>query len=209
MATRNVDSEDLLGEVERNPNKIDLKMDDEIDLEEFTYREDFATTSQAQGEVIYVPVRRPDPQSWIWIPSDPNMRATVPILEVKQSRESYLVKPEVAMSLEGEVTNRLIVAYQDREGGLFLWAVPLGDSRGNRNSWVISALRIVHECSDRWIQIKARMNSGSYQPIPAPVEKPAPTWPAGGLRFLVNRAFKNKVISSVDDPVVRKLKGYV
>ena len=200
---------DVLGVVEGNLNKIDLQMDDEIDLEGFAYRKEFAIANQAQGEVTYVPVRRPDPQSWIYIPSDSKMRATVAILELKQSREVYLVKPDVATSLDGEVTNRLIVPYQDREGGLFLWAVRLTDSRGNRDSWVTSALRIVHEYCDQWIKIKAMMNSGCYKVIPAPVEIPAPEWPAGGLGFLVNRAFKNKVINAVDDPVVQKLKGYL
>ncbi|MDD1778393.1 MAG: hypothetical protein LUQ65_09530 [Candidatus Helarchaeota archaeon] len=42
----------VLGVVEGNLNKIDLQMDDEIDLEGFTYRKDFATASQEGIEAL-------------------------------------------------------------------------------------------------------------------------------------------------------------
>ena len=198
-----------LDEVGKNLDKISLQMDDEIDLENFTYREDFATTIKLQGETTFVPVRRPDPQSWVYISSKPELRATVAILELKQQRETYLVRPEIAASLNGDVGNRLLVPYQDREGGLFLWAVRLVDARGGLDSWTTSALRIVHEYCDRWIKIKSKMSTGCYDVFLPPVEIPAPEWPADGLRFLVNRAFKNRVINSLEDPVVKKLKGYL
>lgn len=196
-----------LDEVSKKLDNISLQVDDEIDLKDYTYRENFAVDSNLRGEQTVIPVRRPDPQSWIYISSRPELRTTVAILELKQQREVFLVKQEIATSLDGDVSNRLLVPYQDREGGLFLWAVKLSDSRGNLDSWTTSALRIVTEYCDRWIKIKSRMNAGCYEVIPAPIESPAPEWPAAGLQFLVNRAFKNKLITSVQDPVIKRLKG--
>ena len=201
--------EEVESKLDENLNKISLQLDDEIPLEEFTYREDFASASKLQGEITFVPVRRPDSQSWVYITSKSEMRANVPVLELKQQRETYLVRPEVAACLDGETSHRMLVPYADREGGFFLWAVRFTDARGNPDSWSMSALRICTEYTDQWIKIKSKMSTGCYEVIKAPIEIPPPEWPAGGLKFLVNRAFKNKIINSLDDPVIKRLKGLV
>jgi hypothetical protein len=199
--------ESVMDEIDKNLEKISLQIDDEIDIAKFAYRDNFSAADKLAGEVTFVPVRPPYRQSWVYISSDPAMRATVAILELKQQRETYLVKPEVALSLDGEVTNRLLVPYQDRDGALFLWAVKLTDARGNLDSWTTSALRIVHEYCDKWIKVKAVLSAGCYEVIVAPTEIAAPEWPSEGLKFLVNRAFKNRVINSTNDPVIKKLRG--
>lgn len=204
-----IDVDGVRSEIDENLDKISFQLDDEIDLEKFTYRENFASASELQREMTFVPVRRPDPQSWVYISSKPEMRINVAVLELKQQRETYLVKPEVALSLDGDISHRMLVPYADREGGFFLWAVRFTDSRGNLDSWTTSALRICQEYCDRWIKIKSKMNTGCYEVTLAPVEAPAPEWPMGGIKFLVNRAFRNKVISSLDDPIVKRLKGYL
>lgn len=204
-----IDVDSVRSDAGENLNKIDLNLDDEVNLEEFTYREDFVAGSKLQGEITFVPVRRPDPQSWVYITSKSEMRANVPVLELKQQRETYLVRPEVAACLDGETSHRMLVPYADRDGGFFLWAVRFTDARGNPDSWSISAQRICTEYTDRWIKIKSKMSTGCYDVIIAPIEIPPPEWPAGGLQFLVNRAFKNKIINSLDDPVIKRLKGLV
>ena len=199
--------EEVESKLDENLNKISLHLDDEIPLEQFTYREDFASANKLQGEITFVPVRRPDPQSWVYITSKPEMRVNVAVLELRQLRETYLVRPEVAASLDGECSHRILVPYADRERGFFLWAVRLSDSRGNLDSWAMSALRIITQFTDRWIKIKSKMNAGCYEVTVAPIEIPPPEWPADGLKFLINRAFKNKTITSLNDPIVRRLKG--
>ena len=203
-----VDVEEAMVEVEKNLNKISLDdLDDEIDIEKYAFRQDPVGAGKLQGQVTFVPVQRPHPQSWVFIPPEPEWRCSVAVIELKQQREVYLVKPEVALSLGDEVSHRLLVPYQDREGGLFLWPVRLTDSRGNMDSWSTSALRICQEFTNQWIKVKAKMSSGSYEVIIAPVPVPPPEWPDGGLKFLINRAFKNRIINDQNDPVVRKLRG--
>lgn len=207
MEAEKDDVDEVMDEAEKKFNNISLELDDEIPLEEFAYRENFSAGAKLQGELTFVPVMRPNPQSWIYIPSNQEMRATVAVLELKQRKETYLVRPQVAASLDGECSNRLLVPYQDRDGGLFLWAVRLTDSRGGLDSWTTSALRVVHEYCDKWIKVKAKMNASCYEVILAPIEIPPPEWPPEGLRFLVNRAFKNRVINTINDPTIKRLKG--
>jgi hypothetical protein len=199
---------EVMDEVDKNLNKISLQIDDEIDLEEFRIHQDF-TGVQVRGEMTFVPVQKPNSQDWVFIPSKNTVEwTTVPLLELKQKREFYLVSPAVAASLDGDVTTRLLVPYADKEGGLFLWPIRLSDARGDLNSWVASAIRVVNDYNDRWIRIKARLNAGCYEVFEAPTVSPAPIWPTDGIKFFVNRAFKGKIITFLEHPIIRQLKGY-
>ena len=193
--------------VEESLNRIDLQIDDEINLDNYVAQNEFTSVAKSQIEQKLIPVQRPDPQSWIWIPADPNMKKTVSLLAIKRTNSFYLVRPEVAGVLDGDVKSHLIVPYQDRDGGLFIWAVKLYDAYGSQDTWTLSALRIIYEDADSWIQIRSHKNISSYNAEKITIEVPAPKWPPGGLSYMVNRAFKSKVINSTEDPIIQRLRG--
>ena len=172
----------------KGPQSEILKLDDEIDLEKFTYRQEIAST--IKGQITFIPVRRPHPQSWIYISPQAEWRGHVALLEIPETRENYLISPAIVASLNGEVGLRYLVPYMDREGGIFLWALKLADSRGNFSSWATSAFRICQEFSGKWIKVKARQSSGSYDVVEAPKPLPPPEWPDGcNLKYLLNFIF--------------------
>ena len=184
----------------KNPN-----LNDEINYDEFTFRQELTAT--VKGTVTYIPIKKPSPQSWIYIPSNPGLRSNVAILELEERRECYLVHPEVAASLDGEVSNRILVPYFDRENAIFIWAIKLTDRWGKENSWTISARAIVHEYVDQWIKIQAVPTGGCYEVKKIPSSVPPPEIPEGGRKFLMDLAFKDRIITSLDHPVIQKLKG--
>jgi len=184
----------------------DVKLDDEFDIESFTYRENLESKSST-GQVTFIPVQSPRQNKWIYIASKPEWRCNVAI--VQENRESYLVRPELVPSLNGGVSHRMLVPYIDRDAAIFLWPIRLNDSQGKLNSWSTSALLVCTQYSDQWIKVKANMSSGAYEVIQAPTEIPPPEWPEGGLKFFLNRAFKNRTISELSDPVIKRMRGLI
>ncbi|MGA2467620.1 MAG: hypothetical protein ABSH06_25145 [Thermodesulfobacteriota bacterium] len=186
--------------------KEDVVLDDEFDIESFTYRENLESKS-SMGQVTFIPVQSPRQNKWIFISSKPEWRCNVALIQ--ENRESYLVRPELVPSLNGGVSHRMLVPYIDRDAAIFLWPIRVTDFQGKLNSWSTSALLICTQYADQWIKVKANMSSGSYEVTQAPSEIPSPEWPNGGLKFFLNRAFKNRTVNSLDDSIVKRMKGLI
>ncbi len=59
----------------------------------------------------------------------------------------------------------------------------------------------------RWVRVVANMDAGPYDVYQANSELDEPVWPDEDFTTILQLAFKNRVISSVDDPVIKKLRG--
>ncbi len=195
-------------QIDENLNRISLEPEENIDLNRYAYRDDVTGPGDA-GQLTLVPVRNPLSQSWIYISPQREWHIRLPLIHLKESREYYLVAPEVRASLDGEVVGRTLVPYADREGAFFLWPLRLADYRGNLDSWSRSAWVVVMENAGQWIRVKAKYSASAYEVFQAPAKLPPPEWPEGGIQYLINKAFKKKTIYSLEDPVIKKLRGYL
>jgi len=188
-----------------------LKVEEDIDLSRFIHRDGFMDVPNLESELITVEVRPPNGQSWIWIPGDPEWRRErVLILEIKAvQREFYLIADSISNLVDTGVGERILVAYQDRAKGYFLWPIRLTNARGDRDSWSLSAQQIITSYTDRWIRVKPSTTSYNAYTLPPDADNPVPVWPAGGFKVLLNKAFKGRVLTSANDPVIRRLLGYL
>ena len=53
----------------------------------------------------------------------------------------------------------------------------------------------------------ANMGAGTYDVLEAAAQFPDPVWPEFTLQQLLELAFKNRVIDTMDHPVLRRLRG--
>src|SRR5215472_18578542 len=74
-----------------------------FDLSKFRLKQDFIETGGAKKVLLIVPVRKPNPQSFIRVRPEPEFRATWAVIELKDDRERYLVLPDIAAALPNEV----------------------------------------------------------------------------------------------------------
>ena len=58
-----------------------------------------------------------------------------------------------------------------------------------------------------WIRIKSNMSLKAYEIFEAASAIPDPQWPELPFGEIVRIAFKDKVIRSLDHPVVKRLRG--
>jgi hypothetical protein len=129
------------------------------------------------------------------------------LLEQKESRESYLVVHTVAQEISELVRPVQLHAAIDRQNNVFLIPVPLPGESGTRNPWHESLAQAVEHAKINWIRITANMHIGGYDIYEAEGVLPEPDWIEADIETLVEVAFRGKIISTLDHPVVQSLLG--
>jgi hypothetical protein len=159
--------------------------------------------------ILSIPTRKPDKAWFIRVhPSDAYQLNTC-VIELKEDRETYLVSQELWPALAGETTfsPRAIFTAMNRQGVPFVWPVRLPGSDGKLDEWSRTALEAAEMAKRDWCRVTANMNLGAYEVWQALGELPKPTWPGMTLQEILRIAFRDRYISSLDHPVLRKLRG--
>lgn len=194
----------------------DLKVPEEpkVELDGFNL-EDFIVSPTVSNiaikkVIVQVPVRRPDKQKFFKVLLGEQWQVTVPVLEIKEDNEYYLVKPEMLSYLITEVKYiRLHLAYY-MNGNPFLLPVTLPDPQNPTkwNSWHKSMAEVVTLATKNWIRVISDKSINGYQTMVATGIFPEPTLPENmQLKDYVRIAFKDHVIDSLDHPVIKQLLG--
>jgi hypothetical protein len=180
----------------------------EMALENLRLNQNFVETAGVKRLLTTVPVRKPGPQDFIRVHSDPAFRATVALLELKEDREVYLLKPAMAQELPGEFFMATLYTVINRQNVVSLWPVRLPAPDGRQLDWHRSAAQAAELAQTKWIRIRANMGLRAYEIDVAGVTHSDPIWPADiTLQNLIEIAFKERFINRIDHPVVQRLRG--
>jgi hypothetical protein len=189
-------------------NRSSAAGDDRFDPRKLTLTQDFVALAGVRKAVVRVPLLRPPAQAFFWPHPDPEWRTCIAALEIKETRETYIVAPELRDELHGEWVMKLLVTCQTRQGSIYLWPIRLPDSDGRLDSWNESGLQIANDYAGQWFRLVSNREIGAYQPILPMDPVSAPTW-TGTFNDLLIKAFRGRVIDSLDHPVVKGLRGIV
>jgi hypothetical protein len=181
-------------------------VDDKFDLARLRLSQDF-TGAGAKKLLTTVPVRKPNRQSFIRVRPGENWLLETAVLELKEDRETYLVDPSLWQELGPEISPRIIFTAIDRAGVLFLWPVRLPGPDGRQDAWSRSAITAAQTAMSQWTRIVANMGLGAYELYAATADIPEPEWPELSFQAIIKIAFRDKFINSIDDPVLRRLRG--
>src|SRR5262249_24504181 len=136
---------------------------DPFDLESLSLSQDFTETAGVTKLLKTVPVRRPSPQDFVRVHPSPEYRRNLLCIELRDERESYLVRPEPASELIGEAVQKTIFTAINRQGVVFLWPVTIPPADGRTNEWWRSAREAAELATTRWIRLKSNMSLGAYE----------------------------------------------
>jgi hypothetical protein len=156
-----------------------------------------------------VPVSKPRKASFFRVHPAEAMTFTALLLEQNETRESYLVVPQVAQAFTQLVRPVTLYAAIDRQNNVFLIPVPLPGEDGTRNPWHESLAQAVDHAKKHWIRIAANKHTGGYDVYQAEGKLQEPEWPSYDIEAIVQVAFRGKIISSIDHPVVQSLLGRI
>jgi hypothetical protein len=189
-----------------SPPPLHEEVVDPFDPEFLRLVQDFRASVGVKRAPAIVPVRKPS-KEW-FIRCHPAYRLETTLLELKELRETYLVHPDMRPLLEEEstVVHRLLVTCMTRQGTIFLWPIALPRADGRDDSWSASAREAATRACECWVRIQPDQETQSYR-IDYAEDLPDRPWPETTLRDLLARAFRGKVIDSLDHPVLRHLRG--
>ena len=177
-----------------------------LDPRALTLSQDFVAMVGVKKEVMRVPIQRPISQIFFCPHPDPRWRIQVAVIELKEDRENFLVAPSMLEELQGEWVAKVLVACQTRQGALFFWPIRLPGPDGKIDTWNEAANRIASEYGGHWIRLMANKEVGAYDVIEPVTVFPAPAWPESP-EALMTKAFRDRVINTVDHPVIKRLRG--
>jgi hypothetical protein len=172
--------------------------------------QDYVGISGVKKLLTRVPVKRPGPQDFIRVHSDPEYRGDFMALIMKEEDEHFLIHPSLHLELSGEGVPVTIFTAINRQGVVFLWLVRLPDADGKTNSWWTSARDAAEMAMSKWLRIKAVKALGGYAITASESMTVEPEWPELPFMNLLEIAFgKDGIIKGVDHIAIRRLRGLV
>lgn len=198
-STPDIDMADGKAQVPTNPV--------EPDIATLRLGQDFAAAAAVKKALVTVPVRKPSRQEYVRVRAEPQFHLTTMVLELKEEREVYLVERSLWPALPTELSPRALYTTMSRQGVLSLWPVRLPGADGRIDAWSASALEAAQRATRTWVRVTANMALGAYDVFEATGDLPDPDWPEATLDELVRIAFRDRYITSLDHPVLRRLRG--
>jgi hypothetical protein len=192
----------------QKPEAVNPATDDSFpDLSKLRLSQEFLETAGAKKILTTVPVRKPNKQDFVRVHPAPEFREPFAVIELKDDRERYLITPDIAAAFPTEFVTEMLYTAINRQRVVSLWPVRLPASDGRVNEWHRSAQEAAERAMERWIRVTANMNLGAYEIIEAPGNFPDPEWPKYTFHELLKIGFRDRIISSLDHPVLKRLRG--
>jgi hypothetical protein len=154
-----------------------------------------------------VPVRKPLAQDFVRVRPEPEYRAMMAFIELKDDRETYIVDLGAVPELAGECFFATLFTAITRTGVLFMWPVKMPAADGRTSEWNLSAATAAQHAMKSWVRVKSNVSLGAYEIFEAQGSIPEPIWPELSFEEIIRIAFKDKIIRSLDHPVVKRLLG--
>jgi hypothetical protein len=182
---------------------------DPFDLDNLRLSQSFTETAGVRKLLKTVPVHKPSPQDFVRVHPSPEFRDNFPVIELKDEREEYVITVGLVPELVGEFVSKTLFTAINRQGVVFLWPVRLPDPEGKQMEWWRSMREAAELAMTQWLRTKANMNLGAYEMYVAESTMSEPVWPEATYQELIKLAFRDRLISSLDHPVIKRLRGLV
>src|SRR5215831_1006835 len=180
---------------------------DPFDLASLRLNPSFIETAGVKKLLTTVPVKKPSPQDFVRVHPAPDFRENFAMIELKDDREEYLVQPAILPELTSEVVYKTVFTAVNRQGVVFLWPVRLPAPDDRKTEWPRSAREAAELAMTRWVRMKANMSLGAYEITEAQSVMADPVWPELSYTELLRIAFRERIITTLDHPVIKRLRG--
>jgi hypothetical protein len=180
---------------------------DPFDLTSLRLNPSFIEAAGVKRLITTVPVKKPSPQDFVRVHPAPEFRENFAMVDLKDDREEYIVVPALLPELTSEVVYKTLFTAVNRQGVVFLWPVRLPTPEDRRNEWPRSAREAAELAMTQWIRMKANMSLGAYEIRAADSVMAEPVWPKLPYAELVRTAFRERIITTLDHAVIKRLRG--
>jgi hypothetical protein len=178
-----------------------------FDLAGLRLTQDFTATAGVKRQIVQVPVRRPSAQEFVRVHPSPNYRINATAIQLKEENETYLVTGSLVEALVNETVPLTLHTTINRQGVLSLWPVRLPGLDGKDMEWWRSARDAAEIAMTKWTRFKANKSLGGYDITTAEASVSEPEWPDLSLQRIIEIAFRDRLVDTLDHPVVKRLQG--
>jgi hypothetical protein len=171
--------------------------------------QNYAETVGVKKLITTIPVKKPNKQTFFRIHSGEEWRDNFPIIDLKDDGEEYIVARPLVPELITEVVIKQLRLGITRQGNLFFLPLRLPGPDGKDMAWWSSLREHADRAETHWLRVIANKELGAYEALQASDSLSEPEWDLQGLRFwnLIEIAFKKFLITDLDHPVVKRLRG--
>ena len=180
-----------------------------FDLSSLRMTQDFGSMVGVKKVITTIPVHKPHKQDFVRIRPGDDYQISTAVIEMKEDRETFLIAPELWNELPGEIVPKIFLTGLTRQGVLFLWPIRLPNADGRHDNWNRSALEAAELAKKKWVKVVSNMSLGGYEVYEATGELPDPEWPDLSFEEIMKIAFKDRYITGMDHPVIRRLNGEI
>jgi len=175
-------------------------------IEQLRMAQDFSLPA-VKKVLATIPVQKPDRQVFFRVCPEESYRIQAATLDIRANRETYIVLPEVAEEIQDVIRIQTLYLGVTRQEDIFIFPVTLPGVDGKDNPWNESSREAAERAMTKWVRMSADMAAGCYKIYEALGELPEPVWPDHTFQQILNVAFKNRVIDSLEHPVLQQLRG--
>ena len=136
-------------------------------------------------------------------------KARLFFIEDKNTGETYIATPSMAPYLGSMVQAKILRLAVDNAAVPYLIAEPVIDPNSRQSPWSSSMVEAIRRSEKEWVRINSNQNAGQYEIIIAKDNLGEPKWPEQTMDELIREVFGNKIISSLDHPLIRQLQGRI
>jgi hypothetical protein len=180
-----------------------------FDLSSIRMTQDFGSMVGVKKVITTIPVHKPHKQDFVRIRPGDDYQISTAVIEMKEDRETFLIAPELWHELPGEIVPKIFLTGMTRQGVLFLWPIRLPNADGRHDNWNRSALEAAELAKKKWVKVVSNMSLGGYEVYEATGKLPDPEWPDLSFEEIMKIAFKDRYITGMDHPVIRRLNGEI
>jgi hypothetical protein len=160
--------------------------------------------------LVSVPYRKPSKETFFRVNPDPAFRCVGGLIELKDDEtESYWVDRALWSHLADEPTfgRRQVFTCVSRQGLVFLWGCRLPGPDGKSPPWVTIPLEAAKAAESRWVKLFWDQQQKQHRIKVSDHLTDEPTWPDLPFPELLRLAFRDRVVTTLDHPVLQRLRG--
>src|SRR5262245_12472880 len=190
------------------PDQFDrAEIPDPFDPENLRLDQAFTEQVAVKKLLTTIPVRKPNKQTYFRVHPSDKYRNLFPMIDLKDDREEYIVVKALVPQLISEIVYKQLCLAITRQGTLFFLPLRVPGPDGKDNEWWRSLREHAERAQTHWIRVVPNNDLGAYEAVQAGDNVGDPEWPDQDFWALIKIAFKDYLITSVDHPVVRRLRG--
>lgn len=183
------------------------KKADESNLTKLRLPQNFDSIIGGQKLTQQLSVKKPEKQWFVRTHPNGDMWFNAAVLEFQEDRQTYIVESDLWNELANEIVPKVLIPSMTTHGHPLLWPIKMPSEDGHIDDWNRSALLAAQLAQEKWVRVISNRSLGSYETLVAATIYPDPSWPDYDMEEWLRLGFRDRIIGSLDHPVVQRLRG--